>query len=81
MSNLKFSRHGMQSSCYPYPVQAYESPHEVSKGSVIFTGRGAPENWGGSGHFFRSKGGSKDFSNEKGGSLICSKEKYFVKQF
>ena len=46
-------------------------------------GGGAPENWGGSGIFLRSKGGIKRFFQiKKGGSLIFFKErKYFDKHF
>ena len=48
----------------------------------FFTGRGAPENWGGDQVLFlRSKGGSKDlFRLKRGESFIFFKEiKYFVK--
>ena len=49
----------------------------------FFTGRGAAENWGGSGTFLKSKGAIKRFFQiKKGGSLILFKEiKYFVKHF
>ena len=45
------------------------------KGGVIFTGRGAPENWGDQVPFLRSKGGIKRFFQiKKEGSLIFFKE-------
>ena len=49
----------------------------------FFTGRGAPENWGGIRYFFvDQKRGSKDFFKLKRGSLIFFKEiRYFVKHF
>ena len=48
------------------------SAHEES---VIFTGRGAPENWGDQVPIFRSKGGIKRFFQIKKGDHL-----YFLKK-
>ena len=51
---------------------------EFPQGSVIFTGRGAPKNWGDQVLFLRSKGDQMIFQIKKGGSHIFFKEiKYF----